>query len=71
MKKVVKVKVTLPNGSVQVFEIVPPGGNLPYSPPHADGRIYPLGSSFYWSIPQWEIAVEKMLAAGATIEEVE
>ncbi len=51
-----RVTVTLPNGAVQVFEI------------NAQGRVYPLGSTLYWTVDQFNVALAKMRAAGAEVE---
>lgn len=57
MGDVKKVTVTLPNGKSQIFKI------------SSDNRAYPIGSTLYWTIEQFNAAIAKMRDAGAKIEE--
>ena len=51
-----KITVTLVNGKQQVFVV-------------EGGRVYPKGSSQYWTLEQFAVAKDKMIAAGAAISE--
>jgi hypothetical protein len=52
-----EITVTLPNASIQIFCIN-----------HDGSRAYPKGSSKYWTIEQFNAALDKMRAAGAVVE---
>jgi hypothetical protein len=53
-----EITVALPNGATQVFRV------------NTDGsRVYPKGSTQYWTMDQFAVARDKMVAAGAKITE--
>lgn len=53
-----EITVTLPNGATQVFRASRDGD-----------KVYPKGSTQYWTKEQFAVALDKMRAAGATIIE--
>jgi hypothetical protein len=53
-----EITVTLPNGKSQIFRLNKAGD-----------RVYPKGTTVYWSLEQFSAAKAKMIAAGATIVE--
>jgi hypothetical protein len=56
-KDIKEISVTLPNGKTQVFVEA------------ENHNVYPKGSTQYWTGEQFSIALNKMVATGATITE--
>ena len=52
-----EIVVTLPNGKTQTFNEA------------ANGKVYIKGTTQFWTIDQFTVALDKMIAAGATITE--